>query len=54
MILTFIENVKNVCPLLGDMLEFGKLIAVHIAEYCRLLHKYSVLVPPSHGDCWHT
>jgi hypothetical protein len=23
--------------------DFGKLVAIHVAEYCKLLHKYSVL-----------
>jgi hypothetical protein len=33
---------------------FGKLVAIHIAECCKLLHEYSVLEPPGHVDCWHT
>jgi hypothetical protein len=28
-----------------------KLVAIHIAECCKLLQEYSVLEPPSHVDC---
>jgi hypothetical protein len=43
-----IEDVQNVYPLLWDMPEFfetdfGKLVAIHIANCCKLIHEYSVL-----------
>jgi hypothetical protein len=34
--------------------DFGKLVAIHVAECCKLLHEYSVSVFPGHADCWHT
>jgi hypothetical protein len=32
--------------------DFGKLIAVRVAECFKLLHEYSVLEPPGHVNCW--
>jgi hypothetical protein len=34
--------------------DFGKLVAIHVAECCKLLHDYSVSESPCHADCWHT
>jgi hypothetical protein len=57
--LTIIEDVQNICPLLCDIYEFfqtdfGKLVAIYVAECCKLLQEYSVLERPGHVDCWHT
>jgi hypothetical protein len=34
--------------------DLRKLVAIHVAECCKLLHEYSVLEPPGCMDCWHT
>jgi hypothetical protein len=39
---------------LNSFTDFGKVVAIHIAEYCKLLHEHSVLEPPGLVDCWHT